>query len=52
MGNYANIKIEYYIISQVGEFVNGFCKNISKIFQKVVQKPSADKTKSLCLYYT
>ena len=28
MGKYAYVKIEYYVISQIDEIVNMFCKNI------------------------
>ena len=28
MGKYAYVKIDYYIISQIDEIVNMFCKNI------------------------
>ncbi len=38
MGKYGNIKIEYYIISQVNRFVNSFCENIFKSLQKYFQK--------------
>ena len=36
MGKYAYVKIEYYIISQVNEFVNRFLKNNFKKLQKII----------------
>ena len=35
MGKYAYVKIEYYIISQINELVNMFCKISRKIFFKL-----------------
>ena len=36
-GKVCHIKIEYYIIPQTNEFVNGFCKNISKNYVKALR---------------
>ena len=37
MGKYANIKIEYYIISHKQELVNRFYKNIFKSCEKALR---------------
>ena len=47
MGKYANIKIEYYIISHKQELVNRFCENNFQKRKRIV-RTTLNSTDNIC----